>query len=200
MNHIQIAITQIGNQEVPKNSNWGESQIHMANLGIKYPKTAGVYCIKNIIDGRVYVGSSINIDKRIKNHIWNINKSTHRNIHLVDSIKKYGWDSFFFIVLEECDVVDIVSREQFWIDYYKSYVDTNGYNKQPFAYSNKNNSCPQSAKDKISKYWIGKPKTKEQNYKNSLAHMGENNANYGKPISEKLRNAIIESNKKRRLN
>lgn len=38
MNHIQIAITQIGNQEIPKNSNWGEHvQKYLKSVGITFP-------------------------------------------------------------------------------------------------------------------------------------------------------------------
>jgi len=38
MNHLQIAITQIGNQEIPKNSNWGEHvQKYLKSVGITFP-------------------------------------------------------------------------------------------------------------------------------------------------------------------
>lgn len=38
MNHVQIAITQIGNQEIPKNSNWGvHVQKYLKSVGITFP-------------------------------------------------------------------------------------------------------------------------------------------------------------------
>lgn len=38
MNHLQIAITQIGKEEIPKGSNWGEHvQKYLASVGITFP-------------------------------------------------------------------------------------------------------------------------------------------------------------------
>lgn len=38
MNHIQIAITQIGKEEIPRNSNWGEHvQKYLKSVGITFP-------------------------------------------------------------------------------------------------------------------------------------------------------------------
>lgn len=38
MEHVQIAITQIGKQEIPKNSNWGEHvQKYLKSVGITFP-------------------------------------------------------------------------------------------------------------------------------------------------------------------
>jgi len=199
MKVIEIAISQIGVEEIPRGSNWGDAQTHMSNLGINYPKVSGVYKIKCLLDNKVYIGSSININKRIKNHIWKINNNTHRNVHLTNAIKKYGWDSFFFIVIETCEQYELKEREQFWIDKYASYKRNKGYNKQQFAYSNIGNSPSLKTRRLISKSSKGIPKTADHNYKNSIAHKGDLNHNYGKPISEKLRLAIVESNKRRAL-
>ena len=38
MNHIQVAITQIGKEEIPRNSNWGEHvQKYLKSVGITFP-------------------------------------------------------------------------------------------------------------------------------------------------------------------
>ncbi len=52
MKHIEIAITQIDKQEVPKGSNWGaDVQGYLASVGINFPASwcmAFVYwCVKN---------------------------------------------------------------------------------------------------------------------------------------------------------
>ena len=115
----------------------------------------------------------------------------------MNAFYKYGAENFYFIVLELCEYDVIVDRENFWINHYQSFKRENGYNIQPFAFSNKSNPLSQSTKDKISNFQKGKPKTENQNRLNSLSHLGSKNVNYGKPISEKLRQAIIESNKRR---
>lgn len=182
--------------EIGTSLNFGNKEI-IYDRGIVYPKCSGIYKIKNIFNDKVYVGSAKNLDKRIKNHIWGIYKNKHRNIMLTQAFNKYGYDNFYFIILEICDYEEIVERENLWIDYYQSFKKENGYNIQPFAFSNLSNPLSDSAKQKISNYQKGRPKTKEANIKNSISHMGALNPNYGKKISDNLRRAIILSNKNR---
>lgn len=56
---------------------------------------AGVYCIKNLTTGAMYIGSSIFLADRIRSHILN---ST--NIHLRNAIKMYGLQDFSVIIVE----------------------------------------------------------------------------------------------------
>ena len=175
----------------------GLSKEMIFDRGIDYPKCSGIYKIQNICNGKVYVGSAKNLDKRIKNHIWGISRNKHRNIMLTQAFNKYGSENFYFIILETCDYSEVVDRENFWINHYQSFKKENGYNIQPFAFSNLSNPLSEAAKQKISNYQKGRPKTEEANLKNSLSHMGALNPNYGKKISDKLRQAIIQSNKNR---
>ena len=45
----------------------------------------GIYKIENKVNGKVYIGQSIDIEKRWKNHISYLNKGIHRNKHLSQS-------------------------------------------------------------------------------------------------------------------
>jgi hypothetical protein len=56
---------------------------------------AGVYCIKNIITGAMYIGSSMFLAKRLRHHMLN---ST--NTHLRRAIKMYGLEDFEIIIVE----------------------------------------------------------------------------------------------------
>jgi DNA-binding XRE family transcriptional regulator/predicted GIY-YIG superfamily endonuclease len=77
-----------------------------------------------MLDGKVYIGLSNNIERRWKEHIRN--KSTSL-IH--QNIIKYGIENFKFEVLEECDEDMLETREEYWIEHYQSAV--NGYNIPP---------------------------------------------------------------------
>jgi group I intron endonuclease len=198
---LEIAITQIGEQEKPRGSNWGFSQLYFDSLEIKYPKTSGIYLIRNLSDFKVYIGSAKNLEKRIKQHMWDITNNRHRNKYLQNAVLNHGFENFRFIILEfdiDCEV--LAEREQAWMDHYQCYNDEFGYNIQPIAYSNSGNRMPDTAKLKISNAFRGKPKSVEHNLKNSLAKLGVKNPNYGKAISAKLREAVIASNKRRALN
>lgn len=82
----------------------------------------GIYKITNKINGKVYIGQSLDIEYRWKRHLW---ASDNCAIHL--AMRKYGNNNFSFEVLEECDKSILNEREQYWITYYNSIVP-NGYN------------------------------------------------------------------------
>lgn len=88
----------------------------------------GIYKIENKVNGKVYIGQSIDIKTRWKCHINYLNNGTHNNKHLQSAWNKYGKENFSFNIIEECDVEDLNEREIYWIDKYDSYINKNGYN------------------------------------------------------------------------
>ena len=55
-----------------------------------------IYAILNIINGKSYIGSAINFDRRKKTHLRLLNKNSHHSIKLQNAYNKYGVDSFLF--------------------------------------------------------------------------------------------------------
>lgn len=94
---------------------------------------SGIYCIRNVINNKLYVGSSKNIKDRLIGHKRMLRKGSHDNDHLQHSWDKYGEEYFDFYALEEVEEVNLLKREQFWIDEYKSCVPEEGYNINPKA-------------------------------------------------------------------
>jgi group I intron endonuclease len=56
----------------------------------------GLYAIVNKLNHRAYVGSSVDIDRRMKEHKTHLSKNKHHCAHLQRSWNKYGKDSFEF--------------------------------------------------------------------------------------------------------
>lgn len=83
----------------------------------------GIYKIFNIEDGRYYVGSAtISFKKRLTQHVSDLGKGKHRNIHLQRAYGKYGWDKFLFVIIEVLENdEDIIKREQFYLDQKPDY-------------------------------------------------------------------------------
>lgn len=88
----------------------------------------GIYKIENKVNGKIYVGQSIDIDTRWYNHRNELNGNRHCNEHLQNAWNKYGENSFEFIIIEECTLDNIDEREIYWIDYYNSMDPGYGYN------------------------------------------------------------------------
>lgn len=83
----------------------------------------GIYKIENLINHKIYIGQSNNIERRFKEHCT---KWKNSRIPVDYAIYKYGKENFSFKVIEECSIDDLNEKEQYWIEYYKSYL--NGYN------------------------------------------------------------------------
>jgi hypothetical protein len=88
---------------------------------------SGIYAIENTKNGKLYVGSSVDVHKRWVQHKSSLRKGLHHSIALQRAWNKYGCDCFHFKVLEYCD--DLVGREQHYIDSLNS-----AYNVLPLAY------------------------------------------------------------------
>lgn len=60
----------------------------------------GIYCIKNTVNQKVYVGKAIDIHRRIKQHITQLNtKSKDENIYLINAWHKHSRTAFEYSVL-----------------------------------------------------------------------------------------------------
>jgi hypothetical protein len=79
---------------------------------------AGIYRLVNLINGKSYVGRSINLYKRFLNY-YSVNylKQPSRNNSIIgNALLKYGYLHFKLEIIEYCETKDLVSREQFYIN------------------------------------------------------------------------------------
>lgn len=99
-------------------------------------RIVGIYSITNMVNNKVYVGSSINISKRWSGHKTSLRSRTHHSSILQSSWNKYGEQSFLFSIIEIVEnPLDIIRREQFWIDTLGSAKRGTGLNVRPVAES-----------------------------------------------------------------
>jgi group I intron endonuclease len=134
-------------------------------------KATGVYAIRCIINGKVYVGSAaVSLKERWRNHRSKLQRHKHENSYLQAAWDKHGEQSFEFIVLEECASSECVAREQFWIDEKRAIDRSFGFNLAPRAGSTLGFKLSDEAKAKLSAYFTGKKASPETRAKLSLAH------------------------------
>lgn len=76
----------------------------------------GIYMLLNTKNGKRYVGSSINIRRRLWSHRSQLRHNCHFNLHLQASWNKYGEEFFEYSILEKCNKDDRFKREQFYVN------------------------------------------------------------------------------------
>ena len=80
------------------------------------PKCSGIYKITNLVNGKFYIGSSVKMMIRKREHLDKLRRNIHSNKHLQRAWNKYGQDNFEFSVIELCSYDDLECREQHYLD------------------------------------------------------------------------------------
>lgn len=84
-----------------------------------------IYKITNLINGKVYIGQTKDIKRRINEHQKQYASSRVSKIR--NAINKYGIQNFKIEILEK-DIENYNEREMYWISYYNSTDNSCGYN------------------------------------------------------------------------
>lgn len=83
---------------------------------VKAKRRGGIYKIVNTSNGKIYIGSSMQLKRRISHHINSLRANRHINPHLQNSWNLYGEDSFDFRVMLFCHKNQLLYYEQKLID------------------------------------------------------------------------------------
>lgn len=149
-------------------------------------KISGVYLLVNKINNKIYVGSSLNINKRIRRHFNELRKNIHYNIHLQNGFNKYGESSFNSEIIEKNVLEEnITTKEQFYIDKFKSHDFKYGYNICEYAYTTLGYKHSEETKKKMS--------FEKRNNREKYARYGKEHWNYGNKHSEETKKKMCEN-------
>ena len=149
----------------------------------------GIYKITNLVNDKVYIGASKNIEKR-----WSAHKRTIKSpIH--SDLETYGLENFRFEILLECPEDMLCSWERDMICLYDADNPEKGYNSlmdRPYNLETsktlKGRIVSKEARRKISEANKGHKHTKETKYKMSEAHKGKPAWNKGLKMKDLTKN------------
>ncbi len=168
-----------------------------------------VYYHKNIVNGKIYVGSTkLTIQRR-----WNNGLGYKKQPAFYSDIVRYGWENFKHVIVgERLSESQAQAMERLYIQKFNSANPLYGYNQ---TLSGQGRLEPNGVlKTKISeslkgkyvgdknhfygKYgkkhpWYGHHHTEETRQKMSISHKGEKHSFYGKHLSEETRQKISSS-------
>ena len=78
--------------------------------------TSGVYAIRHVNSGRAYIGSSVDIRRRLCAHRRELQKGRHHATQLQVVWNADGSDAFVVEILETCAKSELLAREQVYLD------------------------------------------------------------------------------------
>lgn len=146
-----------------------------------------IYAIKNKANGKCYVGSAAQVNKRWNSHRYMLRKGIHHSPALQRAWVKYSPDGFEFTILEQLTATcQIIVREQHWIDVLHASHPQRGYNVAPAAGTRAGVPQPESVRESSRALNLGVPKSAETRRKMSEAAKG-------KPKSEAHRQKLREA-------
>lgn len=139
---------------------------------------SGIYKIEHE-SGKTYIGSAVNIKRRIKEHIVALKNNKHYNKKLQNCFNKHGIESFLFREVLLCEKEELIKNEQYYIDTLKPW-----FNICLTAGSPLGTKLSDDEKRKISIAHKGKKHTEEFKKYISKINKGEKNKFFGKKHSK----------------
>lgn len=151
----------------------------------------GIYQIKNCVNGKSYIGSTIDLKRRKQEHFYILRNNTHDNIHLQRAYNKYGKNNFKFNVLLKCANNELIMAEQIFMNVFKPEYNIRSVAKNNLGFKHSNETKEKIGKihkgKKLSKehieklkqvqfgntYVLGFKHSKQSKEKNRIAHLGK---------------------------
>ena len=157
----------------------------------------GVYCLVNLINGHIYIGSSINLAVRMRNYLNTtfLKNKRNKNMPIIQALLKYGQDNFAVLIVEFVEVEILPLRETHYITQLLPYYNVlkQGYSSLLFEVGYKHTEETKKILSELAKNRVHSLSTKVLI---SRALVGQNNPFYNKNHSLESKLRMIEANSK----
>jgi len=146
----------------------------------------GIYKIINILNNKIYIGSSTQINKRWKKHKQCLRRNKHHSNHLQNAWNLYGEESFKIELLEQVEPSKekLLEREDYWISFFNSANSDFGYNVRIKAGSCLGTKRSEETRKKMSEIAKKRVISEETKQKIAKSMIGDKNHFFGKHHTE----------------
>lgn len=153
----------------------------------------GVYCLVNLTNGHIYIGSSINLAVRMRNYLNTtfLKNKRNQNMPIIQALLKYGQDNFAVLIVEYVDVEILAIRETHYITQLLPY-----YNVLKQGYSSLGYKHTEETKKMLTELAKNRVHSSSTKALISRALVGHNNPFYNKNHSLESKIRMIEANSK----
>jgi len=147
---------------------------------------SGIYCIRNTVDNKRYIGRTVDFYKRWAMHRWGLENNRHFNSHLQRAYNNNP-QNFIFEIIEVCDKDKCNEREIYWISYYNTMNMEYGYNLCEGGKSTTGRKFSEETLKKMSKQRRGVKCSREavEKRKQSLKDHKERDPEWAKALHDK---------------
>lgn len=176
---------------------------------VLYPRKAGIYKLTCSNNGKIYVGKSVNMYKRLNRH-KNYKYRDNEKYYLQNAILKHGWSSFEVEILEifenfnkTNDNDKLLERESYFINLFDSTDRHKGYNICKFSTDTSGIPLTEDHKEKIRQSLLGRTFSNETIERMRKSQLGKTmsddakeklrNINLGKKLSDNTKEKIKSS-------
>lgn len=162
----------------------------MADAILADVDASGIYQIRNLVNGKVYIGSAKCFRQRWQVHLSQFRRGKHHSPLLQRAWSKYGENAFSFSVLALCDKACLIELEQAFLDRFSPE-----YNICRVAGSAAGRVTSEKTKALLSKAITGKKRSEETRAKmrhsrrkwvmppvSAETRLKQSNARRGKPL------------------
>ena len=151
----------------------------------------GVYCLVNLTNGHIYIGSSINLAVRMRNYLNTtfLKNKRNQNMPIIQALLKYGQDNFAVLIVEYVDVEILAIRETHYITQLLPY-----YNVLKQGYSSLGYKHTEETKKMLTELAKNRVHSSSTKALISRALVGHNNPFYNKNHSLESKIRMIEAN------
>ena len=128
-----------------------------------------IYTITHLDSGKMYIGSSNDVDRRWKEHKKLLKAGKHHSRYLQHAWSKYGGSKFSFDLLEECEIEFLLGAELFWLNALNTYSTEFGYNVESTPSGAIGLKRSRDTREKMRKAALGRTPSPETRLKLSIA-------------------------------